>query len=1662
MKKVKSKINPKSQKKVPYVGPQSFKRQDKEIFFGRDPEAADIFSLIIAHRTLVLYAQSGAGKTSLINAGVIPLLEAENFEVFPVTRVRGVIPEDIKSQKIPNIYVFNSLMKWEGEDADPKRLSQISIANFLSERKHTTDEEGNDSLRIVIFDPFEELFSLYPERWKEREGFFSQIAEAIEADPLLRILFVIREDDLASLISYADLLPGKLRIRYGLERLSQEGACQAVEGPLRGTGCSFAEGVASSLVQKLLNIRVESTSGEMIELPGEYVEPVQLQVVCQKLWESLKPDETAITYEHLRKYSDVDEALRGFYENAINLTRKKTGVKEKALREWFNKKLITPDLTRGTVFRGKKSTEEIPNSAVDVLDHQHIIRAEITKGARWYELTHDRLIEPVRKSNDDWFTHFRKDRARDRILQGAIALVFLSILVLGIWSMISALLEYKYTTRSIKKLRSKLEILPQSLLDKELRISPTDKNRRQIIKDRQKEAEEVLKETEKVLNNVALYLWKKQDRRSLAKLMDHLQNSEDLMPERYGVDIQQARPPPSIKGAWPLQLEYSNRRGIDRGQLHYHWLERAKALASEWGIAAPMRLKLVENENLPINEMYIRVLTAFGDSQDVMEEAAARNEIEERLVIHFRSGHVFISEDGFSDNLRAFFYNYKKNWTQLEELKRGGPWWLVPRWTLPLWKVAGQETSPKEAAVAFALFDKLLEKPELVLTQDCVKFLLKRLEKTFNRTINEALAVRGGIDNIRKDLVEIVRQGYPLTNLRYLLDKLANYPSLPPYDAVERVIDDMYSSTENFSLSLSGRRARPTMHLKDKDLSGGDFQGVYEEVADWLPTEEPEIRVYLGSNVFKRFVTSEYELTPEVLEALAELQGDIYKHFGIILFREAGTEQGIPFREAEAGPGFRFREAEKDQGVPFREAETGLGVRFREAETGLAGDSFRIEILNQTKSDEDAQPINVFPDKALERFLEELHSRYMNSRQWWLTAEKVDRLLRDVPKNLRTWLESCYTLTDLKLILRAVIEPSITELNIKYAAEGSVEDVYKKIGSDRTLCHLTWLLGSLSFWINVSDPLDIEQISSQLRETHRARLTTVQKGGPFPKTTELVKQGIEALKRGKIDLASGLFKKAVKIDHDAAVSDFLSLYSQQSEVTIEGQLARLGKLYSLPAPGKVNSVAKPKMQSRYELEDFLSHFGRQTSQESMRKFQLYLIWSYITERHYKKSEELLNQLLLNQKIERWTADEEYFLAYLMLDANMQAVTPPERLGQIQNLLLSVFERWSKDDLHAELAFRELRELYTKIHAPNWYWSMLESLADLHKQNYWISYMMGSKLAVGVNLEEGKKALAMLDRAESNLLKIKPNDRTRMRAWLNLHRAQAYLTLVEYGEQRIREQGWKQALKLLTSLIDSVQPDAQGWPPLYWVYRYIADAYIWANNIEQAVIEVDKGLHLFPNNQELLYEKFFLHLVQIQTSEAVKLAQELQDGPRRDETNVLFLPALAQLLTGKGEFEYAARRFINTTHSYRDYIRMMLYWSLCGEGKDKEAKELLIERWKTINPLTWGERMEYGDQNVWREMLMGYYVGKVDSNDIFGTLQDRETFERSPLRRIGFSFSGIRCEAHFYNALLQGVSGDPETRRERQIEQLKMALDTQHFSYYEYHMANYLINIIKGQ
>lgn len=396
----------------PYVGPRSFRKEQRAFFFGRDEEADDLVSIITAHAAVLLYSQSGAGKTSLLNAKLIPKLEEEEyFHVLPPMRVQGQLPAALKVGKNTNIFVLNALMSC-GQLDFTKANPGMTFSEFVAQCGQHTNEYGEPAPIVMVFDQFEELFTSYPGRWADREEFFKQIGEALEGNPkkrthgnpLLRVIFCMREDYIAELDPYLPLLPEKLRTRFRLEHLREKKALTAITKPLEKTNRSYAPGVAEQLVKNLLRIPNQSMTGT--QTMGLYVEPVQLQVVCQSLWDALTPQESVITAKHLQKYGDVSEALSNFYERSIRSVAKDTHVKEETLRRWFGDTLITTEGTRAPVNRGNDTTGGMPNAAIDKLEAMRLIKGE-WKGTnvRWYELAHDRFIEPIRRSNDKWLAN---------------------------------------------------------------------------------------------------------------------------------------------------------------------------------------------------------------------------------------------------------------------------------------------------------------------------------------------------------------------------------------------------------------------------------------------------------------------------------------------------------------------------------------------------------------------------------------------------------------------------------------------------------------------------------------------------------------------------------------------------------------------------------------------------------------------------------------------------------------------------------------------------------------------------------------------------------------------------------------------------------------------------------------------------------------------------------------------------------------------------------------------------------------------------------------------------------------------------------------------------------------------------------------------------------
>jgi len=380
----------------PFVGPRAFRLG--EPIHGRDHEVLQLLDLLIAERIVLLYSPSGAGKTSLIQAGLIPLLRQEGFGVLPVARV-GLDPGRNLTMGNGNRYLASTLLSLEGDATDGQNertaeLDRVSLDAYLEQR---AGADAHDN-QVLVIDALEELLTQDPTDGPTKHRFMAEVGEAMR-DRKRWALFAVREDYLGGLAPYVRHVPTRLATTFRLNLLEAPAARAAMQLPVRAAGVDFSDAAANRLVDNLRGVQVQRSGGRVEDL-GPYVEPVQLQVVCRQLWERLPADATEIGTADVDAVGDIDRALADYYAEQVAEVVKRTNMRERTIREWFDRQLITEEGFRGQVLQGPGGDPH--GLIVRILEDAHLVRSEQRRGATWFELTHDRLVQPIRTDNANW------------------------------------------------------------------------------------------------------------------------------------------------------------------------------------------------------------------------------------------------------------------------------------------------------------------------------------------------------------------------------------------------------------------------------------------------------------------------------------------------------------------------------------------------------------------------------------------------------------------------------------------------------------------------------------------------------------------------------------------------------------------------------------------------------------------------------------------------------------------------------------------------------------------------------------------------------------------------------------------------------------------------------------------------------------------------------------------------------------------------------------------------------------------------------------------------------------------------------------------------------------------------------------------------------------
>src|SRR6476469_7510721 len=143
----------------PWLGLASFTEETRAYFYGREDEIAELCRRVQRKLLTILFGQSGLGKTSILRAGIVPRLRPEGY--CPVYVRIDYSPESPPPSEQIKQAIFRATQASGTWTQPGSAVEGESLWEFLHHRDDVLrDAEGNALIPLLIFDQFEEIFTL--------------------------------------------------------------------------------------------------------------------------------------------------------------------------------------------------------------------------------------------------------------------------------------------------------------------------------------------------------------------------------------------------------------------------------------------------------------------------------------------------------------------------------------------------------------------------------------------------------------------------------------------------------------------------------------------------------------------------------------------------------------------------------------------------------------------------------------------------------------------------------------------------------------------------------------------------------------------------------------------------------------------------------------------------------------------------------------------------------------------------------------------------------------------------------------------------------------------------------------------------------------------------------------------------------------------------------------------------------------------------------------------------------------------------------------------------------------------------------------------------------------------------------------------------------------
>jgi hypothetical protein len=346
-------------------------------------------------QVVVIHSAAGAGKISLVNTGLPRRLELSGYFVLPKARL-GLPPTGLPGDSNPYEFAAHASMS-----VGMPRQHPLSSWNDIL-KSPAPPKRGP----VLIIDQVEEIVNVHFGPTENKRKFFRRLAQAINENRSCRLMLVVQQEYLEQVRLLAGGFAAQWKA-FHLDPLARDLAAEAIRRPAAREGVKFDPDLLKLLVDELATVRFVDALGKEIEEPGQWVEPMQLQLVCDSLWSRMPKGARLITWQEIRGALSDDarsprEAIKTFVGMAL---RDFCGrVIEGVARDYHYpvplidlgcQNFILESGGRALLHQEVRRTGDLPNDIVNALESRHLLRLESRGGERFFELAHVNLVAPI-------------------------------------------------------------------------------------------------------------------------------------------------------------------------------------------------------------------------------------------------------------------------------------------------------------------------------------------------------------------------------------------------------------------------------------------------------------------------------------------------------------------------------------------------------------------------------------------------------------------------------------------------------------------------------------------------------------------------------------------------------------------------------------------------------------------------------------------------------------------------------------------------------------------------------------------------------------------------------------------------------------------------------------------------------------------------------------------------------------------------------------------------------------------------------------------------------------------------------------------------------------------------------------------------------------------